>query len=220
MSTFGMVRTKCFICKARNNFGEIRSTSSHGPSDLDARPSEPRRSTMPYWIQVCPSCGYVSSYVDDETTITRPFLESEQYIHCDGIAFVSTLASNFYQQHLIKLAEGDEDHAFTALLYASWACDDAKDQENAILVREKAILLADRLLEANEINDAETVSLIRADMMRRAGHFEEMIEQYKDVSYSTELSNQIIAFEIKLAEEKNAECKSVEEAENNSDHVL
>ncbi len=82
-------------------------------------------------------------------------------------------------------------------------CDKTIDQNvyeaNAVRMREKAIELADRLLRSDDDDGKYTVKLIRADLLRRNGWFEEVLEDYGQVSFGEELLDQIIDFERELA---------------------
>ena len=50
---------------------------------------------------------------------------------------------------------------------------------------------------------------MRADLMRRAGQFETMIDAYASVQFDEELLNQILRFEVEKAKEKNTACYRV-----------
>lgn len=50
---------------------------------------------------------------------------------------------------------------------------------------------------------------MRADLMRRAGQFETMINAYASVQFDEELLNQILRFEVEKAKEKNTTCYRV-----------
>lgn len=211
MTTLAPEKRKCFICGTINNYCIVTSTNAFGPCDLDTRPPGMQRNTMPYWIQSCPSCGYVSKRISDRTSVNIKFLESEQYCFCDGITFKSDLARDFYRYHLILLKEGKGEEAFKALLHASWACDDSDDVHNAALVRETAIKLVENLL-SGPLAGNDTLSVVCADMMRRASHFQELLEKYKDIRYSADLLNQILDYEKALANRKVSDRRTVQDA--------
>lgn len=204
---------KCFICGAENEFMVLLSSNSYGSMDLDTRPPEMSRSTMDCWVQVCPVCGYVAVRVSEPTIVDRLFLQSDSYKTCDGIVFVSELARAFYRQQLILLSEGRKEDAFFALLHASWACDDGNERKNATAVRRKAILLADDLLASGESEDCESLSMVRADLMRRSARFRDLLEQYGETHYSDDLLNRILDFEKALAKIRCRRCLTVADAE-------
>jgi len=62
MTTMYEQNVDCFFCGTSSQHGSISSSNTLGSSDLDTRPAEMKRSTICYWVQRCPSCGYC----DDE----------------------------------------------------------------------------------------------------------------------------------------------------------
>ena len=76
MTTFYEEEQSCALCGAKSEHTSIGSTNSFGPQDLDLRPPEMERSTMAYWVQECPDCGYAYGSIEEkapqaETTITN-----------------------------------------------------------------------------------------------------------------------------------------------------
>ena len=212
MTTVMPCNSKCFICGSNEQYEVIASTNSFGPTDLDTRPPEMKRSTMYLWVHTCPVCGYTAVDVSDETTVNREFLNSEAYRSCDGIAFASDLAKAFYRHYMILMMEDNEEKAFWALLHAAWASDDKRDESGAASARGKAIAMAGRLLERQTLKWADTLSLIRADMLRRVSRVDELLEKYEDVKFDQGLLNQIIEFEKELARTKITRCMTVQDA--------
>ncbi len=212
MTTIFQNKVRCFMCGSEEEYGVIASTNTFGPTDLDTRPPEMKRSTMPYWVQTCPVCGYTAVDVSDETTVGREFLETDAFKSCDGIGFVSDLAKKFYRHYLIMAAEGKDEDAFWTLLHAAWASDDKGDQSGAALAREKAIGIAYKLLDSGVPDWNDTLSLICADMLRRVSRFDELLKRYDTVKYDNELMNQIIEFEKELARRKIMKCMTAKDA--------
>lgn len=203
-------KNKCAICHTVSEYGMLASTNTFGGSpDLDLRPPEMKRSTMPFWIQECPECGYISDSISDESSVTKEWLQSEKYLTCDGIGFLSDLAQKFYRHYLICLEDGKIKDAFFAILHAAWACDDQYDAENAKRCREMAISLADKLLES-DFEHKNNLLLMKVDLMRRAGQFDELVNQYASIRFKEELLNQILDFEMKKAKEEDISCYRVE----------
>lgn len=106
--------------------------------------------------------------------ISEEFLKTDSYQSCDNIDFENDLSRIFYRQHLIEHENIDK---FNALLCCAWACDDAEDMENAIKIRNKA------LKSIKDLDLDETTIIRKADIMRRAQRFDELI-----VSILTETS--------------------------------
>ena len=212
MSRIVPIERKCAICGVINEYRGLASTNSFercGP-DLDLRPPEMLRSTMPVWIQECPECGYISEDISDPSDVTKEWLKSEKYHTCDGIVFVSDLAKQFYKYYLINLEDKNPEDAFFAILHAAWACDDNDDDVNAKHCRELAIPLATKLIE-EEYENQENIKLMRVDLMRRVGQFNELLEEYSSVQFDEELMNRILEFEIKKAKDKDIACYCVED---------
>ena len=253
-TTIARRKYKCFVCGAEHEYSVIQSTNAFGSSDLDLRPPEMQRSTMRFWVQECPSCGYAASKVSDSCDVPAEFLKSKEYISCEGITFTSDLAKRFYRQYMILRESKKLPGAFYAVLHAAWSCDDERndkrrnDRRNswkrgadavlhrelhdshsrgknyaAILCREKAAALADELLKNAELTDSEreTLMLMRADILRRAEHFEEVIRIYSDVKFSGEnkdTMNAVLRFQLEKAQEKNTDCYTIMEALKNEQH--
>lgn len=214
MTTTFPETVKCSVCGAENETMVVVSTNAFGPTDLDTRPPEMKRSTMCYWVQECDACGYAATDLTDETSLDRSFFETEAYQSCDGISFKSDLAKSFYRHYLIMTAEERHEDAFWAALHAAWSCDDKKDRKNAALMREKAVEQADLLLQYDGCDWKDTVRLIRADLLRRTGRFDELLKQYESAAFDGELLNAIIVFEKELARRKLSGCFTVADAQD------
>ena len=203
MTTIAKQTTRCFVCGTENEYCVVASTNSFGPSDLDTRPPEMQRSTMNYWVQTCPVCGYAATDVSDDTAVTRAFLETESYKTCDGIPFRSELAKAFYRHSLIQAADHRKEDAFFALLHTAWACDDKNDEACAVQMRNQAIAIANDLLVCGNMEHKDTLRVMRADLLRRASRFDELLDQYAYADYQDELLNSILRFEKEMARKKN-----------------
>ena len=60
-----------------------------------------------------------------------------------------------------------------------------------------------------EPDNADTMQVLRADLLRRAGMFDELRKQYADVRFDNGLLNRIVAFQLALAERKDTGCYTV-----------
>ena len=196
------IENNCYVCGQESCQTVLASTNRFGYPDLDLRPPEMERSTMKWWIQKCPHCGYVSYNISNETKITLDWLQNEQYLLCDNINFVSSLAKDYYKLYLIAIANNTAESAFRAALYAAWCCDDSHDVENAIYCRKKALEQAYTYIDT--AND--TFVVVCADLLRRTGQFELLIEKYKDKTFVEETLNAITKFQIERAYQKDTNC--------------
>ncbi|MBQ6685069.1 MAG: DUF2225 domain-containing protein [Firmicutes bacterium] len=195
----------CFVCKKESSHPVIASTHAFGSPDLDTRPPEGQRSTMRYWIQRCPHCGYVASDISKETPVTKSIVESRVYQECDGNLFFDSLAQNFFRQFLLAKKEENHKTAFFALLHAAWACDDNQETYGAIRCRRLAIAQLEQwmALPDREIDD-ETLLLIKADLLRRSCDFVTVINEFETMTMKHELHQKLIDFQVTLAKKEDA----------------
>lgn len=215
MTTFARKTYVCAVCKNETNFATIISTNTFGSADLDLRPPEMKRSTIPYWIQQCPVCGYTNRTIEvaPPTNVNMQWLQSDSYTNCEGIQFQDNDAKKFYHHYMVCKSAKETESAFRAILCAAWMCDDANEKENAIACRLVAAELAMEIL----VTDSDPKWLmIRTDLLRRAGHFDMAIEETKQVILpkTNKLIGALLAFELKHAELHDAECYRVDYALN------
>ena len=180
MSTFADIEETCAVCGKKEIYHEFSSIHHSGCDDLDLRPGGLYRGTMFAWIQQCPKCGYVSERVSDPSNVTVRWLRSKRYRSCNGIEFKSELAKQFYQYYLINIEDENLEDAFFALVHTAWLCDDSDDEKIAKRCRERAIIITNKLIADKSIDkdDIDNIYLIKMDLMRRCGYFDELISQF------------------------------------------
>ena len=202
MSTMKIVSVRCGVCRAESKHRVLMSTNAFGAPDLDLRPPEMKRSTMSLWVQKCPECGYVAPSISTPPSVSRELIDSEEYRSLDGLELASELARRFYQHYVIMKASGRVKEAFYAALHSAWASDDAWDREGARQMRLISLGELDRLMELRKGD--ETLLLLKCDIMRRAGLFDELIALYGETTLTEKLPNDILAFQLERAREKSA----------------
>ena len=196
------ISKKCPVCGEEVDINLLMSTNAMGYADLDLRPPEMQRSTMYQTTRMC-SCGNV--FDSDSEGGSKELVESESYQNCDGIEFKSERAIIFYRLYLIDKDSNPDNFLsnYFHILKAAWACDDF-DNENSSKMREIAIDLIDKIIEnENHPEKKNDYLLMKADLMRRSGHFDELIDQFNDIKFEDELYQQIIDFQIEKAGEKD-----------------
>ncbi|MBE6633254.1 MAG: hypothetical protein E7620_02805 [Ruminococcaceae bacterium] len=201
---------KCAVCGKQSEQTVLLSSNRFGAPDLDLRPPEMMRSTMGWWVQECPYCGYVAGSIEDAAGVRKKWLQSEEYLTCEGNDFSSGLAERFYKSYLISLKKQSAKDAFYAVLHAAWACDDARDAKQAAHCRRLALRAFEQLSEV--ITVSEELLLVKADLLRRTGAFRELLEEYGEKRFSTELMNQIVAFQLEKAKAGDIGCYTVADA--------
>jgi len=210
MSTFSEIDYKCAVCGCTTKINTIMSTNVFGSMDLDTRPPQMRRSTMPMWVQECPKCGYVAGSIENETSVTKDYLASEEYLNCNGIHFASSLAQRFYKQYTIALLNEDFSEAFYASLHAAWACDDAKDTLVAKTCRNNCI---DLIPKMNLDDNKDTFTVMKADLLRRAERFDEVVAEFSKIKIKEELLQNIIDFEVARAKDHDSKVYTVQDTQ-------
>lgn len=53
--------------------------------------------------------------------------------------------------------------------------------------------------------------VMKSDLLRRTKHFNQLIEEYENLTLEDELLNKIIKFEVKKAHEKDNQCYTLED---------
>ena len=214
MSKIVQMEIKCFVCGRESKQDVLLSSNTFfGSRDLDLRPPDMMRSTMGIWVQECPHCGYISGSLKSKTAVTEAWLKDKAYRTCGKRVFRSELAKRFFKHHTVCIEDDDHRGAFFALLYAAWASDDKGDLANAEYCRKRAL---EEKFEA-EPGECESFELRKADMMRRAGMFDQMIEKYGNMSFTNELHAKIIKFQLELARERNRCCYTVADIEKDGE---
>lgn len=207
----------CAMCGCESDQIILASTNTFGGTpDLDLRPAEMMRSTMSMWLQECPHCGYISGRLSEKADITKDFFRSSSYTSCDGLKFKNGLAKRFYRHHLIKAAVGNNEGAYAAALRAAWCCDDCGDAKNAIYCRLLALEWLEKLMQEGG-KQPEELHLIRADILRRSGKFDQLIAEYEGKVFSEDILNSIAAFQVEKAKQCDSACYRVQDVKTDTD---
>lgn len=152
---------RCGVCGAPVP-PAFRAPSPDGAPDLDLRPGEPTRSTLPDWVQTCAGCGAAAADLAALPASARSVVEGAAY---RAVALSEpAYAVGFLRWAMILRECGDRRGATEAMLQAAWAADDAADSIHAARWRAEAAFLW------GEPADVET-ALRRVDVLRRAGEF-------------------------------------------------
>lgn len=212
MTTIATNKIRCGHCEKQSDQRVIMSTNSFGSPDLDLRPPEMQRSTMPMWVQQCPHCGYVAAHISDQPA-DPGMIGSPGYRAALDRADLPQLARQFlaYAMRLDEPAEAGQ-----AYLNVAWVCDDAQLRAQATEARRAA---ADYLQQAiaaiEEVVPRQNLSTIRVDVLRRSGDFEDAAIACAEMRGQTDLPpvlRDVIAFQQQLIDRKDDRCHTVAEA--------
>lgn len=173
MTTLDEARVKCQVCGNISEHPCVISTSMFGAPDLDTRPPEVQRSTLPYWVQACPSCGYCAQELTDAIPGAAERVREAAYaaqLHERGYP---ELADRFLCWSLLLERAGQLELAGKTSLYAAWACDDAQEDAAARKCRTRAVALYEQALARGEAHFDQVAAedCLLADLLRRSGEF-------------------------------------------------
>lgn len=196
----------------------LGSTNAFGSMDLDMRPPPMERDTLDHQIHQCSECGYCSPDLEDDDGMATGAIHDQAYQAILTDQGYPDLARRFLACSHLANAAGNHRLTAWAMLRAAWVCDDWGTE----YTRESS-LCRDRVGDALDClhaqgssfaNDQQTDEILRLDLLRRAGHFEEAIIAASRLR-STLLSDileKIAAFQSLQAERQNADCFTVEVA--------
>ena len=178
MTTLGSSETTCAICAETSEHTTIGSTNSFGSPDLDLRPPEMKRSTMAYWLQECPSCGYSAGSIDEAHPEAKAVMASDAFQLLRTGPLGGTLTGRFLKASLLTEASNDLGSAADHALCAAWAADDVSDNDGARQYRDRsADLFLKSLNDADETSEETIITKTRlVDILRRANRWEEAKE--------------------------------------------
>jgi hypothetical protein len=156
--------------------------------DLDMRPGEPARSTLPDWIQICSKCHAAAPDLAALPATAQPVVESNEYRMLSTSGSEETLP--FRRWALICERAGDRAEQAEALLQAAWASDDAAAMSEPAKLRER---VADLWSDTTDVE----LGLRRLDVLRRAGQFDAAAQWAQELQgrEPDELAGTIIAFQ-------------------------
>ena len=124
--------------------------------DLDGRPGEPTRSTLPRWVTTCRGCGASAPDLARLPSAAKAVVETVGYKTLRG-------AEAPFLRWAMILEGSEPDEAALAVLEAAWMLDDA--ERDATALRRQA---AELMGEPATVQDA----LRHVDVLRRAGEFD------------------------------------------------
>ncbi len=139
----------CAVCGAPCP-APFRAPAAELAPDLDGRPGEPARSTLPRWIATCQKCGAAAPDLTALPNAAAEGVRSDAYGQTKGA---------FQRWALLCERAGDREGAAKALLEAAWALDDAGKDAAPL-----------RLAAAGLWGEGDPLRLI--DVLRRARAFE------------------------------------------------
>jgi hypothetical protein len=214
-TTLGEEEKACAVCGKTSTQTVVNSTNRFGYPDLDLRPPEMMRSTMPYWVQTCPHCGYCSADIAVLVGEAKEVVLSLVYQNQLANSQFVELANKFLCEAMIYgNAERFPDAAW-AYLHAAWACDDKGQQKNAALCRVLSLEILFIIQDNGEklFDEQGGLQLLIAELARRTEQFDLALEYIKkglDLDVD-EIIEKCLLFEKQLVENKDFRVHSLQE---------
>lgn len=124
-------------------------------------------------------------------------MRTQRYIDCDGIKTESKLVKKYLRNAILEEASGvDAVRLMEAYLKVAWACDDEDEKELAIKMRKKVALILENNADCFKM---DRYKLIRADVYRRSGQFDKVIEQFSDCEAESNFIKKYLGLEVEKA---------------------
>jgi len=210
---------QCLVCGEINEYTEVTSTNEFGAPDLDTRPPEMLRSTIPFWIQRCPSCGYCAPQVSAGPQTAGEIVDSNAYLGQSGNPTYPALANHFLCWATIQESCGELAEAGWTCVHAAWVCDDENASLGASLCRMKAIELFKQARRngARFSEQAGAEDALLADLYRRCGEFEKAVTavQVGVLKRPEQVLRKVLYYQVNLVMQRNVASHSVDEALEN-----
>lgn len=115
---------KCAVCGTESRQPPNRLSPPEQPPDLDLRPGEPVRSTMPRWLQQCPGCGYCAPDIGKAHPAAVEAVRAAPFRALLADNTIPPLGRRFLAWALVLEETGALHAAAEATLQAAWVADD------------------------------------------------------------------------------------------------
>lgn len=178
-----MAERICALCGAPAR-PPYRAPPAELAPDLDGRPGEPARSTMRFWIQTCGQCGASAPDLAALPAGAQAVIDSPGYARLRGTAVVDA----FLRWAAIARGCGQMDDAAEVTLQAAWVQDDAGQTELAADLRLATI-------ENWGPPTGKRATLRQADVLRRAGAFDEADALLRQLHAADEATSAVLTYQ-------------------------
>lgn len=215
MTTFSQVSFTCACCGSPSEGVVLSSTNAFGSMDLDMRPPPMQRDTLAQQIHQCSECGYCSPDLEDAEGIDPAVVHGRDYQSISTNLGYPPLARRFLAYAHLAAVAGDHRSTAWAMLRAAWVCDDtgAEYVDQSVTCRNRVSEALHGLHAQRETftNDQQTDGILRLDVLRRAGRFDEAIAEASRLQATQlpDILDKIAAFQILQARNRNVDCYTV-----------
>lgn len=201
----------CKVCGDISKHLMLGSTNSFGPPDLDTRPAEMERSTMHYWIQECPSCGYCAPDLSLGRKTYIGIVKGELYQNQLRNSDYPDLANRFICHSIIQKSIYKYEEVAWAWLNAAWVCDDNDKISASKLCRNSAVDSFQKVYEKNQdfMNEPKgAYHALMVDLFRRSEQFDKAGEEIGKglISLPDKIIIDILLFHRNLIQLRDTKC--------------
>ncbi len=220
MTTIFPVEKQCAHCGRHSEHVVIGSTNTFGSPDLDTRPPEMMRSTIPHWVQRCPHCGYCNSDLAELLPMAAQVMHSEAYRDQLVERILPSLANSFLCSSIILAAQGEFTRAGWSSLHAAWVCDDERAAQGALHCRQRTVNLFQEALANGQMiaRQADAGDALLVDVLRRSLQFTLALSLCEDGlrKHSDEIIKGVLTFQKLLIQRQDSGCYTVAQALGNA----
>jgi hypothetical protein len=216
MTTLRPMETTCALCGAKSEQTVIGSTNSFGAPDLDLRPPEMKRSTLRFWVQECPSCGYAFKSIEKTAVEAESTVAGDAYQAVASGPLQGSVSGRCLKASILAEEAPDLNIAANYALWAAWAADDDGDKDGAVSHRSRAADLFDKSLNGEDESSEHAIitRTLMVDILRRAERWAEAME-LANTLLKTDLDaaiRTVLKFQVSVASKKDDQCYTVDEA--------
>lgn len=213
-------KVKCGNCGEENTVTVIGSTNQMQAPDLDLRPGEMARSTLPHQVAECKKCHYCAPDLGEKPESEAAKKVIAKPMPGDGLAFRFARAAEIVRADAEALAgdekKSGEKHCIAALFFlrAAWACDDEKKAAEAVDCRRECAAELEKAIAVKEKLDGELprgMTLMLCDVYRRSGDFAKAELAARRVLNAKTREQQIAEFQLELCRRKKTDRHSLDE---------
>ena len=207
-----MLPVTCGLCGSPSTQPTAPATpDSRQAPDLDTRPPEPLRSTIRFWMQTCPECGYSSSDISTIHELATDFIATPDYQRQRLDPAIPEPARPFLCHALILAHVKQYSDAGWTALHAAWTCDDLRNEPGATRARLAAIAYWKHGKQHQQpfVSELAEEFALATDVLRRASKFEEALVTCTEGIGLEDLDPvlmHILLFEKTLIQRRDAGC--------------
>ncbi|MFC0406756.1 hypothetical protein [Roseomonas elaeocarpi] len=159
---------RCGVCGTESRQPRPRPVAPEQAPDLDLRPGEPLRSTMEFWLQQCPHCGYSAPDIARAHPAVAQAVAAAPFRALVNDTAHPLLARRFLAWAHVLEESGALHAAAEATLQAAWVADDEAMPELARTWRLEAVAL---WRSGPPLSQEQSVRVV--DALRRAGAWDD-----------------------------------------------